>query len=176
MQMFVLSLDPVLSASYLADTHVRVICREVSMCLSSWYAKNIGYAEELPYRPFNHPVINQFDNPYTRKWAISNASAVFNEFKRRFNKKHASEIKFEKLCDYIFKHDDELYGSFYYKYGWVNVMENATFSFIEKNKGVITNLYISEAVDKYREYYKKKLNTMKVPVTYTNTIRPEWSI
>ena len=49
MQMFVLSTDPYVSAQYLADVHVRVICREISMCLSSWYYKNIGeHVEELP--------------------------------------------------------------------------------------------------------------------------------
>ena len=53
--------------------------------------------------------------------------------------------------------------------------ERATFSFVEKNKGIIKDLPINEAVKRYREYYKDKLNTMKVPVTYTNRNRPEWS-
>lgn len=176
MQMFVLSTDPYVSAQYLADVHVRVICREVSMCLSYWYYKNIGeHVEELPYRPFNHPVVDQFDNPYTRKWAIFNAEAIFIEFEKRFNKEHASKAKYKKICDYCFKYD-EIFGTFFYKYGFQDVIDKATFSFVEKDKGVIKDLPIQEAIKKYREYYKKKLNTMKVPVTYTNTIRPEWSI
>lgn len=173
MQMFVLDENPCFSAQALADTHVRVICREVSMCLSSWYAKNIGYTDELPYRAFNHPVVDQFNNPYTRKWAITNAEAIFIEFHRRFGKVHASEIKFIKLCDYIFKYD-EIYGTFYYKYGNLNMKERATFSFVEKDKGVIKDLPIHDAIEKYREYYRNKLKTMKVAVTYTNTIKPDW--
>lgn len=176
MQMFVLSVDPILSAKSLADVHVRVICREVSMCLSSWYAKNIGYTDELPYRAFNHPVIDQFDNPYTRKWAMDNAEGVFRQFTNRFDKQHASEIKYDMLWDYIIKYDKELYGTFYYKYIPFYIEKYATFSFVEKDKGVIKNLSIHDAVEKYREYYRNKLNTMKVPVTYTKTIRPEWSI
>ena len=175
MQMFVLSHDPYVSAQYLADVYVRVICREISMCLSSWYYKNIReHVEELPYRPFNHPVVDQFDNPYTRKWAIYNAGAIFTEFERRFNKEHASKAKYEKICDYCFKYD-EVYGTFYYKYGMQDMIDRATFSFVEKDKGVIKDLPTNEAVKRYREYYKKKLDTMKVPVIYTETYRPEWS-
>ena len=176
MQMFVLSNDPYVSAHYLADVHVRVICREISMCLSSWYYKNIGeHVEELPYRPFNHPVVDQFDNPYTRKWAMANADGIFRQFTNRFDKEHASEIKFDVLCDYIIKYDKELYGTFYYKYVPFKIEKYATFSFVEKDKGVIKNLSIHDAVEKYREYYRNKLKTMKVAVKYTKTERPDWS-
>lgn len=176
MQMFVLSHDPYVSAQYLADVHVRVICREISMSLSSWYYKNIEeHIKELPYRPFNHPVVDQFDNPYTRKWAIFNAGAIFIEFERRFNKEHASKAKYEKICDYCFKYD-EIFRTFFYKYGFQDVIDRATFSFVEKDRGVTKDLPINEAVKRYRAYYKEKLKTMKVPVTYTNRNRPEWSI
>lgn len=174
MQMFVLDENPYFSAQALADTHVRVICREVSMCLSSWYAKNIGYADELPYRPFNHPVVDQFDNPYTRKWAMANADGIFRQFTTRFDKEHASEIKYDVLCDYIVKHDDELYGTFYYKYGPIGIEKYATFSFVEKDKGVIKDLPIHDVIEKYREYYQNKLKTMKVAVKYTKTNKPAW--
>lgn len=176
MQMFVLDENPYFSAQALADVHVRVICREISMCLSSWYYKNIGeHVEELPYRPFNHPVVDQFDNPYTRKWAMANADGIFNEFRNRFHKEHASEIKFDVLCDYIFRHDNELFGTFYYKYSPLKIEAYSTFSFVEKNKGVTTDVPIKDAVKLYRTYYKEKLKTMKVPVTYTNRNRPKWS-
>lgn len=55
------------------------------------------------------------------------------------------------------------------------MIDRATFSFVEKDRGVIKDLPINEAVKRYREYYRKKLNTMKVPVIYTETYRPEWS-
>ena len=170
MQMFVLDRNPRKSADYLADVHVRVICREISMCLSSWYAKNIGHTEELPYRAFNHPIVEQMNNPNTRSWVILNAWSIFLEFQRRFNKVHASKEKFLMLYKYIKKHDAEVTNHKNLKF-----MNKATFSFVEKDRGVIKNLPTNEAVERYREYYKNKLNTMKVPVTYTETYRPEWS-
>ena len=104
MQMFVLDENPYMSAKALADVHVRVICREISLCLSSWYYKNIGkHVEELPYRPFNHPIVDQLSDINTRKWAILNAYYIFREFERRFDKKHASEEKFNTLMNYIFR-------------------------------------------------------------------------
>jgi hypothetical protein len=105
---------------------------------------------------------------------MANIDGIFKEFRFRFNKEHASDIKYDILCDYIVKHDDELYGTFYYKFSPLNTLKYATFSFVEKDKGVIIGLNITEAVKKYREYYKNKLNTMKVPVTYTKQIKPDW--
>lgn len=170
MQMFVLDENPYFSAQALADTHVRVICREVSMCLSSWYYKNIGeHVEELPYRPFNHPVIDQLSDINTRKWAILNAYYIFREFERRFNKKHASEEKFNKILEYKDKYNPEMNYMCDSTYWW-----RAKFSFVEKDNGVIKDLSIHDAVEKYREYYRNKLKTMKVAVKYTNTNKPDW--
>ena len=169
MQMFVLDENPYMSAKALADVHVRVICREISMCLSSWYAKNKGHVEELPYRPFNHPVVDQLRNIDTRKWAILNAYYIFREFERRFNKKHASEEKFDKILKYRDKYDFDMFS-----YCGSRYLDFVAFSFVEKDKGVITGLNVDEAIKKYREYYRNKLKTMKVPVTYTNTEKPNW--
>ena len=108
--------------------------------------------------------------------AMANADGIFNEFRNRFHKEHASEIKFDVLCDYIFRHDNELFGTFYYKYSPLKIEAYSTFSFVEKNKGVTTDVPIKDAVKLYRAYYKEKLKTMKVPITYTNRNRPEWSI
>ena len=168
MQMFVLDVSPVVSASYLADVHVRVICREVTMCLSSWYAKHMGHLEELPYKPFNHPVVEQFDCVATRVWAALNAFAVFMEFEGRFGKEHASFAKFQKLTRYrALYHDNP------FPVGEASVTQ-AHFSFIEKGVGVQTGLTIDEAVAKHRTYYKQKLATMRVPVIYTKRPKPDW--
>lgn len=168
MQMFVLDLSPAISAQCLADCHIRVIGREISMCLSSWYAKNMGYADELPYRPFNHPVIEQFDCVATRVWAALNAAAIFCEFEGRFGKEHASFLKFQKLTRYRAVHHDNPF-----PVGDASLLR-ARFSFIEKNVGVVRDLSPDEAVQHYRTYYKHKLATMKVPVTYTNRQKPDW--
>ena len=55
------------------------------------------------------------------------------------------------------------------------MIDRATFSFVEKDRDVIKDLPINEAVKRYRKYYKNKLKTTKVPVIYTETYRPEWS-
>lgn len=169
MQMFVLDLSPNAAAKALADVHVRVICREVTMCLSSWYAKHIAHnLDELPYKAFNHPIVEEMSNRDTRIWATHYASAVFDEFAMRFHKVHASRCKFRQLLFYMDYYDQ------------INVlrdqpdMEKARFSFVEKDKGVITDLTVDEAVKRYRAYYRHRLATMKVKVSYTNTQPPDW--
>lgn len=172
MQMFVLALKPCISASYLADVHVRVICREVTMLLSSWYYHNsCGDKTLLPYKPMLHPLEKQFNNNHTRKWGVVYAYEIFNEFKRRFGKVHASEEKYKQLGEFIRKNDKTV------AYDILDIYSDClTFSFDEKGQKVIHNLSAEETIKRYREYYKNKLNTMKVPVTYTNINRPDWSI
>ena len=169
MQMFVLDRSPIDSARFLCDAHVRVICREITMCLSAWYAHNTGHVDELPYKPFNHPAVWQFANPYTRRWAGANARHIFNEFVRRFGKVHASKRKLDQVALYMSNHDNSLFGM-----RPDDVYEHARFSFIEKGHSVVPELTIDEAVRCYRHYYRQKLDDFKVPVVYTDTIIPYW--
>ena len=168
MQMFVLDMSPSRSARYLCDAHIRVIGREISMCLSSWYAQHMGYADELPYKQFNHPVGEQFDCVATRVWAALNASVIFIEFERRFGKEHASFPKFQKLTKYRAVHHDNPF-----PVGEVSLLR-ARFSFIEKGVGVVRDLSLEDAVQRYRQYYRNKVSTMRVPVVWTDTERPDW--
>ena len=170
MQMFVLDSNPVVSADFLCDAHIRVIGREVAMCLSSWYAQNMGHAEELPYKPFNHPAVWQMANPYTRMWAACYALNIFRAFHRRFGKWHASDSKFQQIVQYIRLHDDQKDPL------WTpeDINKNARFSFIEKGASVIPGLSIDDAVRRYRAYYLYKTRTMRVPVIWTATTRPWW--
>ena len=165
MQMFVLDQNPAISARCLCDAHIRVIGREISMCLSSWYAQHIGHADELPYKEFNHPIVTQFDNEGARFWAVHNATFIFAEFERRFGKQHASELKFGQLLRYRCKYHDAPLSIPY---------RLALFSFVEKGTGVVTCLPIKDAVQRYRQYYRNKVNTMRVPVVWTATERPDW--
>ena len=165
MQMFVLDQNPAKSARCLCDTHIRVIGREISMCLSSWYAQHMGHADELPYKQFNHPVVAQFDNEAARFWAVHNATFIFIEFQRRFGKRHASEHKFQQLLEYRIKYHDAPLSIPY---------RLALFSFVEKGTGVVTCLPIEDAVRRYRQYYRTKIRTMMVPVVWTDTEKPDW--
>lgn len=165
MQMFVLDKSPAISARCLCDAHIRVIGREISMCLSSWYAQHMGHAEELPYKQFNHPVVEQFDNEAARFWAVINATFIFAEFDRRFGKQHASELKFWQLLNYRIKYHDAPPSISY---------SLASFSFVEKGNGVVTGLPLEEAVQRYRQYYRNKIRTMRVPVVWTATEKPDW--
>ena len=168
MQMFVLDVSPSVSAKCLADVHIRVIGREITMCLSSWYAKNMGHEDELPYKQFNHPVVEQFDYAATRNWAVLNADCIFMEYSWRFNKLHASQEKFQQLLRYRAK-----YGVNQFPVG-PTAFSLALFNFVEKGAGVTRDLPIHEAVRRYRDYYRRKLAAMKVPVTYTKSTKPEW--
>lgn len=168
MQMFVLDSSPAISACCLADVHVRVIGREITMCLSSWYAKHIGHADKLPYKPFNHPVVDQFDYAATRIWAVLNAGEIFCEFERRFGKQHASQEKYLRLLRFR-----ATYGDNPVPIG-PRRLTLARFNFVEKGVGVIRGLSMDEAICRYREYYRRKLATMRVPVTYTHTTKPDW--
>lgn len=171
MQMFVLDDNCYRSARALADTHIRVIGREITMLLSSWYYYNgKGDKNLLPYKPMkNQPLVKQFDNPYTRRWAIANAYFIFKEFSRRSGKSHASEAKYWQLRSYI--QDNDISTLFI-----TDVDKNAKFTFVEKGKGIKEHLSIEKAIEFYRKYYIEKLNTMKVKTTYTNTNCPNWAI
>lgn len=171
MQMFVLDANPARSARCLCDAHVRVIGREITMCLSAWYAKHMGHAEELPYKPFNHPIADQFDNEAARMWAVHNTLFIFHEFEYRFGKQHASEAKYNQLLQYRIKyHDAPL----------CVPTENALFTYVGidtlpiPGRTIIRNLSINQAVNLYRHYYAVKLQYMRVPVTYTGNHKPEW--
>ena len=168
MQMFVLDQSPALSARCLCDVHIRVIGREISMCLSSWYAQHMGHADELPYKQFNHPVVEQFDCVATRVWAVLNAEAIFCEFARRFDKEHASFPKFQMLTKYRAVHHDNPF-----PVGEASLL-HARFSFIEKGVGVVRDLSLEDAVQRYRQYYRNKVCTMRVPVVWTDTEKPDW--
>lgn len=171
MQMFVLDTSPITSAQCLCDAHIRVIGREVSMCLSAWYARNnFVHTDELPYKMFNHPVVWQFNNPYTRRWAFSYARNIFEEFYRRFGKVHASLDKFCQVRNFMCEHDNNMNPL------WTpdDVCENARFSFISKGNSVDPDLDIYEAIAAYRIYYRYKITTMRVPVRWTARTRPWW--
>lgn len=169
MQMFVLDPNPVLSAQYLCDAHVRVICRETTMLLSSWYHYNIPETWMfLPYRPMNEnqPLAKQMSSVPVRRWAVKFAGAVFKEFRYRFNKEHASEAKYRHLIDTILNFDP------CYEVGTNPVR----FTFVAKGDGVFPGQTMSQAVRLYRLYYIHKVETMKVPVVWTGRSMPEWLV
>jgi hypothetical protein len=125
----------------------------------------MGHADELSYKQFNHPIVTQFNNEAARFWAVHNATFIFAEFARRFGKQHASELKFGQLLRYRCRYHDAPLSIPY---------SRALFSFVEKGTGVVTGLPLDEAICRYREYYRCKLATMRVPVTYTHTTKPDW--
>jgi len=177
MQMFVLDQSPAISARCLCDAHIRVIGREISMCLSSWYAQHMGHADELPYKAFNNPLVDSFDNEGARLWALANAAEIFDEFIVRFGKPHASLFKFVQIMKYRRVHIFQ-----YRREHGIPIMQqprdSRRFSFIEKGVGITPNLTMEEVIPLYRAYYKTKIHTMKVPViwteTETRTGKPDW--
>lgn len=167
MQLFILSSDPVAAAQELSDVHVRVICREATMCLSSWYWWNVeACREELPYLPMNQnqPLVKQLSSIPVRRWAYEHAEAAFEEFTYRFQKTHASQEKFEKLRSVIEKYDNG-----------IKIGDSAVrFVFVPKGQGVYWNKTMSQAVLLYRQYYQYKIKTMKARLVYTGRNFPDW--
>lgn len=167
MQMFVLDADPVKSAQALCDAHVRVICREVTMLLSTWYWYNVPSSRpDLPYSPMNEnqPLALQLKYVPVRRWAVQNARAIFDEFTFRFEKTHASEVKYLQLLAAIEKHDK----------GIEIGLRQVRFTFVPKGEGVYSGKTMSQAILLYRKYFKGKLDVMKVPVVFTKRCQPSW--
>lgn len=167
MQMFVLDPDPKIAARNLSDVHVRVICREVTMLLSSWYWWNVPEMRPcLPYSPMceNQPLAKQMSSIPVRRWAFDFAGAVFEEFRFRFGKTHASEERYMKLKAAIAGFDSGM-----------NIgIKAVRFTFVAKGDGVFAGKTMSQAVRLYRLYYKYKVENMAVPAVYTNRDWPDW--
>lgn len=167
MQMFVLDPNPKISACNLCDVHIRVICREVTMLLSSWYCWNVSDTRTfLPYKPMNEnqPLAKQMEFIPVRRWAIEFAGHVFDEFEYRFRKPHASRARYQELLDIIDKYDSNL------RVGRLSVR----FTFVAKGDGIFPGKTMSQTVRLYRAYYRHKIKTMSVPVVYTGRQPPEW--
>lgn len=167
MQMFVLDADPVKSAQALCDAHVRVICREVTMLLSTWYWYNVPSSRpDLPYSPMNEnqPLALQLKYVPVRRWAVQNARAIFDEFTFRFEKTHASEAKYVQLLKAIDKYDPKV------RIG----VTRTEFTFVPKGRGVYPGKSLEEAVLLYRSYFRLKLREMRMPVVWTKRSQPSW--
>lgn len=168
MQMFVLDPNPVKAAQFLCDAHVRVICREVTMLLPSWYSWNIpDMKPSLPYKPMNEnqPLALQMVYTPVRKWAFQYAEAVFDEFEFRFGKSHASRIRYSVLASLIERFDP----------GIVYGRPQVRFTFVAKGDGIFPGQTMSQAVRLYRLYYLSKLSKMKVPAIWTSRSKPIWA-
>lgn len=167
MQMFVLDADPELAAQSLSDAHVRVICREVTMLLSSWYYWNVPPCRHcLPYKPMNEgqPLAKQMVYSPVRRWANAFAGFCFQEFEYRFGKKHASEQKYEALQKAIACFDA----------GFKIGCRSVRFTFVAKGDGVFPGKTMSQAIRLYRLYYINKVRVMRVALVYTGRSIPAW--
>ena len=168
MQMFALDANPRKSAEFLCDAHVRVICREVAMLLSNWYYWNVPESRPmLPYKPMsvNQPLSRQMDSNFVRRWAFDYSEEIFKEFVYRFNKVHVSYEKFVALKAAREKFDPGMNHGTDCAFG---------FTIVEKNGGIYPGYPLMKVVELYRNYYWKKLNDMKVPVSYTKRMPPDW--
>ena len=160
--MFVLDPNPVKAAQFLCDAHVCVICREVTMPLSSWYSWNMSDMKpSLPYKPMNEwkptsgPPNGLHPGPEV---GIPVCRGVFDEFEFRFGKSHASRIRYYVLASLIERFDP----------GIVYGRPQVRFTFVVKGDGVFPGQTMSQTVRLYRLYYLSKLSKMKVPVIWTS--------
>lgn len=112
----------------------------------------------------NQPLAKQLSSIPVRKWAIDNAEAVFEEFKFRFGKEHASEVRYRELVRVIQVVDNPVHiGS-----------APVRFTFVAKGSGVFFGKTMSQALKLYRAYYLHKVKTMLLPAVWTRRDPPEW--
>lgn len=152
--MFVLDRRPHLAAKMLCDVHVRVICREVTMLLPTWYWHHLpDLREQLPYKGMsqNQPLCQQLDNSETRRWAFRYAKAIFREFEIRSGKEHGSKAKFEKLLLFAVQNDPLI--------SLPDYDLSPRYTYLQKDLPAVHNLLPDKAVVLYRGITERSWNS-----------------
>lgn len=152
MQIYYLDNDPVKSAQYHTDVHLRKMITE-SLQILSTVCHIYNQPELAVYKPThkNHPSVlwasETIDNYL---WLYDMTEAMYNEYKFRFNKTHLAGEKFKFLGIPYIKNE----GLTPIRYGF-------------KNK----KYYFDDRVLGYRTYLlNEKLHCIK----YTNRKMPDW--
>ena len=151
MNIFFLHRDPSRAAKAQCDKHVVKMVLETTQMLSTAAIRNGRKAIYKPAYP-NHPMtkwVNTHKNNYL--WACEHGLALCDEYTKRYNKIHKSQQLIKQLHD--------LCKSFF------------TFGGGEPNSSFITSPPLcmpdefkqDDFVEAYKEYYKAKLLSWKIP-------------
>lgn len=158
MNIFLLDFDPAKAAQCLADTHVVKMALETTQIVCT-VLNQAGYV--TPYRSthVNHPCVKwASETPYNLAWLYEHGLALCHEYTARFHKVHKclSILLDLKASVDTFPATDKAFS-------WPpQVMPDQY-----KDRHVVAA---------YRAYYRSKLQTSKVPLKWTNAVRPEWML
>lgn len=186
MNIFVLDIDPIKSATMLCDVHVVKMILESCQLLSTDFRCNFDikggdYNDLHLYKSthVNHPCRLCLDNYNNHIWLIFHTYALIKEYEYRYGRIHKSYD--------LFKHYWELPAMNKY---WNNFVNNVNVNdFVENYKITIENTSlpkcmpdeykigntnnINEVVESYRNYYKFKSHSLK-RFNYTKREQPIW--
>jgi hypothetical protein len=152
MNIFYVDRDPVIAAQQLVDKHVVKMPLETAQLLCSAFPQGIA-----PYRRthYNHP-----SAIWTRKskanylWLIDHGIALCNEYTKRYNREHKSNIVILWCRDNI------------------DALEWGEDFFTDPPECMPDECKTGNSVQSYREYYRKHKSYI---YRWTNRERPEWA-
>ena len=166
MNIFVLDNDPLLAAHFHCDQHVVKMTLETAQLLST-EAWRIGMWDNGLYLPTHakHPcTLWLADNPSAIYWMCRLGYALANEYSRRFNKTHKTEVVINNAIAAV---------GAYYEIGYKKVPP--PFKFAQAMPEEFKN---PESVVAYHQYYQHKYDSWKLDkrkaMRYTNTEPPYW--
>lgn len=174
MNIFVLDLDPYITARYHCDQHVTKMILESAQLLST-EAHRLGVAHKDSYKPThqNHPCTLWLRNgPMPAHWLHNLICGLSMEHRKRFGTAHKSEWIGRKAAAKIWD---------YYRYipkADKYIIEQA--SELDFALAMPDKFKTTDPVESYREYYKAKNLQWQVDskeaMRYTNTDRPDWLV
>ena len=103
MNIFVLSLDPILAAEDLCDKHIVKMCLETAQLLST-AARMCGAETDDLYKSthVNHPCsIWARSSRVNYRWLLLHGDAIGHEFARRYGKIHKSALVIQRARDFV---------------------------------------------------------------------------
>ena len=158
MNIFVTDISPVVSAQNLCNVHVNKMLLESVQLLSTFLW---SHGHNVPYKPthINHPCVKWLINDTNGShlnWLNQHALALTQEYNYRYNKPHKSSDVLHYIQNDIMKY----------------IFTNQTpddFAmcmpdFCKTNTAIMS----------YRNYYRYKRYNMKIMMSWTNRLPPEW--
>lgn len=168
MNLFVLDKNPIISASYLCNTHLNKMLIEslqiLSDCARNHQQDSEGWILYNKYN-LNHPIVLSMNNPFTKNWLIHYIRGIILERSRRKMNHH--------LCEDLFTRS-------HWNDSSTTSIENfpyheCKFTVCRIDTGeIIPNTPIEEAVVEYRKLYQWKYENFKIPMKWSPSIYPEW--
>ena len=169
MNIFVLDFDPVKAARMHCDKHIPKMCVEAAQMMASALRRHGATDEQMPLTKSGTPYKGGYhhhpctvwagDSEANFAWLARHATALCNEYAKRFGKNHACERPIHSMIGLIFLFADK-YPS----------PKAALTPFAQAMPDEYKD---DDAVVAYRAYYMSKINSPG-GVHYRHTSPPDW--